>query len=84
MTLPCSVQNFKTIGQLTGKLWKNETSRDLSLRRVSDGYRILLHPPDVLCNFFRAGSVSMWVFIVALTGLVTPYGDIDLGQHRFR
>ena len=40
-----SVQNFKTIVQLWNKLWANETSQDLSLRCVSDGYHILHKAP---------------------------------------
>ena len=35
------VQNFKTIGQLLQILWKNEISRDFSLRCVWDEYPIL-------------------------------------------
>ena len=41
VSLSCDVQNFKITGQLRNTLWANETSRDLSLRYVSDGYTIL-------------------------------------------
>ena len=42
VTLPCSVRNFKTIGQMKWILWTNEISRNLSLRWVSEGgYPIL-------------------------------------------
>ena len=34
------------IGQLRDKLWANETSRDLSLKCVSNGYPILHKAPD--------------------------------------
>ena len=44
--LPCSVQNFKTIGSLTRMLWGNEFSGDLSLRWVSDACPILHITPD--------------------------------------
>ena len=39
--LPCSVQNFKMVWQLSNMLWANEILRDLSLRWVSEGYHIL-------------------------------------------
>ena len=42
VSLPCSVQNCKTIGQLRQMLWTNEISRDLSSRWVWDRYPILL------------------------------------------
>ena len=45
VSLPCSVQNFKPIGQLKRVLWRNEISRDLSLRWVWDGYPILRSTP---------------------------------------
>ena len=45
VTLLCSVQNFKMIGQLRWMLWMNEISCDLSLRWVSDGYPILHSSP---------------------------------------
>ena len=38
--MPCSVLNVQTVGQLKPMLWKNEISRDLSSRWVSDGYPI--------------------------------------------
>ena len=41
VSLSRSVHNFKTIGVLCNKLWANELSRDLGLRRVLDGYSIL-------------------------------------------
>ena len=43
--LPCSVRNFKTIGQTKRMLWPNEISSDMSLNLVSDGYPILLPSP---------------------------------------
>ena len=51
VSLPCSVQNFKLIGQLQRKLWTNEFSRDLSLRWVSDGYPILHSTPGFKTNY---------------------------------
>ena len=57
-SLSCSVQNFKSTGQLNRMLWTNEISRDLSLRWVSDGYPMLhntprslyLYAPEILYN----------------------------------
>ena len=43
----CSLQNFKTVGQLKRMLWTSELSWDLSLGWVSDGYPILHSTPDV-------------------------------------
>ena len=40
VSLPCSIQNFKTIRQLKRMSWTNEISRDLSLRWVSNGIAI--------------------------------------------
>ena len=59
MTLPCFLEDFKTIGQQKRVLWANEISRDLGLTRVSDGYSIqhnalvlflLCDQPGVLYN----------------------------------
>ena len=47
MILPCSVQNFDTIGLLQRMLWTNEILRDLGLRLVSDGYTVLRSIPGV-------------------------------------
>ena len=44
VSLPCSVQHFKTIEWLKQMLWTNEISRKLGLRWVSDGYSILYSP----------------------------------------
>ena len=41
ISLPCDVQNFKTIRYLLNELCAYETSRDFSLRCISDGYPIL-------------------------------------------
>ena len=38
--LPCSVQNFKTIGYLSDELWTNEILQNLSWRGVSEGYHM--------------------------------------------
>ena len=45
--LPCSVQNFKMIGQLKQMLGTNEFSQDLSLRWVSDRYPIMHRDPVI-------------------------------------
>ena len=45
VSVPCSVQNFKTIWSLIHRLWANEVSRDLGLRWVSGGYPILHSNP---------------------------------------
>ena len=46
LTRWCSMQNYKTIGQLIRMLWTNKILRDLNLlRRVSDGYFILHSTP---------------------------------------
>ena len=42
--MPCFVLNLQTVGQLKLMLWKNEISRDLSWRWVSDGYPISHKP----------------------------------------
>ena len=49
LCLPCSVQNFKMIGQLQWILpvWTIDISWDLSLRWVSDRYAILQRPPGL-------------------------------------
>ena len=44
-SLPRSVQNFKSIGQLKWMSWGNEISRDLGSRWFSTGYPILGLPP---------------------------------------
>ena len=44
VTLPSSIQNFKTIGWLECMLWTNAISRDLSLRLVSERYPTLQPP----------------------------------------
>ena len=44
-SLPRSVQNFKSIGQLKWVSWGNEISRDLGSRWFSTGYPILGLPP---------------------------------------
>ena len=47
VSLPCSVQNFKKIGQLRNKLRANKTSQNLSLRCVSGGCPILHKAPGL-------------------------------------
>ena len=50
-SLPCSVQYFKTIGQLRQMLWTNDISGELSLRWVSNGYPILQrNPASIICR----------------------------------
>ena len=44
VSLPCSMQNFRTIGQPKNKLWANEISLYLSLRWISAGYHLLRQP----------------------------------------
>ena len=44
-SMPCSVPNYKTIGQLRNKLCANETLRDFRLRYVSDEYPLLDKAP---------------------------------------
>ena len=46
VSLPCSVQNFKTIARLSNELWANELSRDLDLKGVSNGYLIYCIAPS--------------------------------------
>ena len=43
LSVPYSVQNIKTIWQLSDSLWTNVISYDLSLRRVSDAVDFILH-----------------------------------------
>ena len=50
VSLLCFAQNFKMIGYLQKTLRANETSRDLSLKCISDGYP-LLHKAPVTVNF---------------------------------
>ena len=53
-----SVQNFKTISQMSTKLWANEISGDLSLSCVSDGYPILQQPlRPLLLTWFNFNPV---------------------------
>ena len=63
--LPCSVQNFKMIGHLRNGLWTNKISRDLSLRRVSEGCPILQQPSGTInaANFlhsFQQNLLTHW------------------------
>ena len=44
VSLLCSVQTFKAIGQLKWVFWTNEIPRELSLKFVSDGNPILQQP----------------------------------------
>ena len=48
VSLPCSVQNFKTIGRLRIKLSLKESSRDLTLRCFSDVFPILHKAPGFI------------------------------------
>ena len=57
ISLPCFVQNFEPIGRLKRMLWTNVISRDLSLRRVSDGY-LILHSTPCINSWFRCQSIS--------------------------
>ena len=45
ISLPCSVQNLKMIGQPIKALWANEILLDLSLKRTSLRFPILYRPP---------------------------------------
>ena len=63
---------IKTIRRLQLKLRANESSRDLSLRSVSDGYPILYMPQtftrqDLTCNSFPCGNekLACWSFRIA-------------------
>ena len=47
VSLPCSVQDFKTTGPLKRLLWTDVFSRDLRLRCVSDEYPILHKAPGL-------------------------------------
>ena len=47
VSLPCSLQYFRTIGPLGNKLWMNEISWYLRLRSVLDGYPL----EECFCNF---------------------------------
>ena len=58
VSLPCSVQNFKTIGRLTNKSWTNDILRDLSSRCVFGGYPILQQPQGVHRQVLQA--VNTW------------------------
>ena len=49
VSLPCSVQKFKAIGLLKWAVLTNETSRELRLRWVSDGYQ-----NDSICSSSHA------------------------------
>ena len=53
LTLPSSMTNFKTVGQLENKLWANEISQDLGLRGVSADI------PQISCfqDFFYGTSI---------------------------
>ena len=61
VSLPCSVQNFKTIVYLCNKLWENEISRGLSLRWVSDRYPILHSPPGGCLQYRISHQISSWI-----------------------
>ena len=50
VTLLCTVQNFKIIGQLKVKLWSNKILRVLSLRCVFGGISYLATAPRVSWN----------------------------------
>ena len=98
--LPCCVQNFKTIGQLKRMLWTKENSHDFSLRWVLDRYPILTQPwssyikwiihycyfiyEDIYPHIFFHKLTSAVTDILTHCGLVTPYGNTDLGQHWLR
>ena len=78
--LLCSVQIFKTIGQLKGMLFTNDISQDLSWRKVSDRYSILHSTPGSsnvslpsqvqLTDFENAAYV---VFIVLMTRVILSF-----------
>ena len=64
LSLPCSVQIFKTIWQLKSMSWINEISRDLSSRCVSDGCPLLRFGGNVL--YYNSTLVSLHLLITAI------------------
>ena len=75
VTLPCAVKNFKTIWQLSEKLWANTFSPDFSSRCVSDGYLRCFRVP----NFndvpnLRDMTVIQWQNM-PYTGLWLPFSQ---------
>ena len=68
LSLSCSVQHFKTIGQIKRMFWANEVSWDLGLRWVSDGYLILHSLEHTIDKLYLAFTGELWHIYSAYFG----------------
>ena len=88
VSLPCSVQNSKTIWQLRLMSWTNEISRFFGLRRISSGYPWLHSTPIylnrvliILNGIFFSRVCLLFCFSVQHSGREGAVPNSPVGDH---